>query len=74
MQNAGAIFLPAGGMRNGTKVDDNVCFYGNYWGRDLLPNDKSQAYYMTFGRDKAPVKGSYVLDAGFNVRLVRDAN
>ncbi len=69
MEAAGAVFLPAAGQRNGTRVDD-VGEFGRYWSSTIHEPIPYNAYEMFLsGRDIS----IYIVgrDEGLSVRLVR---
>lgn len=72
METAGAVFLPAAGMRNGTFVY-HVMGSGDYWTSTCLQNGGPQfgAYALYFGYDM--INSGNVVDRhyGHSVRLVR---
>jgi hypothetical protein len=68
MEQAGAVFLPVGGRRNGTSVD-HVQYCARYW--SSTPDGSYDAYYLYFYSDEAPI-GSDDRSYGRNVRLVKD--
>lgn len=74
METAGAVFLPAAGMRNGDLVY-HVMGSGDYWSSRCLQNAGSQygSYALYFGYEM--VRPDYVVDrnSGLSVRLVRTA-
>ena len=67
MEAAGAVFLPAAGYRNGTRV--NNAGFGHYWSSTPL---KDVAYYMIFSSYDLKATKFYNRNYGFSVRLVRD--
>lgn len=71
METAGAVFLPAAGMRNGDFVY-HVMSSGDYWTSKCLQNTGSQygSYALYFGYEI--VRPDYVVDrhSGLSVRLV----
>ena len=71
MEAAGAIFLPAAGIRNGTSVSV-VAAQGNYWSATCSSNN--QAHRLLFsGSDFAPYN-AHSRYLGCSVRLVKEAN
>ena len=66
MEAAGAVFLPAAGYRNGTRV--NNAGFGHYWSSTPLTD---VAYYMLFSSYDLRTK-FYHRNYGFSVRLVQD--
>ena len=69
LENAGAVFLPAAGYRDGTSVY-HAGFYGNYWSASY--SGFYGARYMRFGGSLNP-DDSTDRNNGFSVRLVRHA-
>ena len=70
MENAGCVFLPAAGSRNGTTVGGTVT-YGAYWLYEGELSDESSAHLYWFSETSAD-DGSSRRSAGHSVRLVRD--
>lgn len=69
MEAAGAVFLPAAGVRNGTGVND-VGSNGRYW--SATPYDAGHACYLDFdSNDFDPDYYSCIRYYGLSVRLVR---
>ncbi len=68
LESAGAVFLPAAGLRYGSFVY-NVQYYGNYW--SATENNSSYAYYLYFGSYEASM-GNDTRYFGHSVRLVKD--
>ncbi len=66
MEAAGAVFLPAAGYRNGTRV--NNAGFGHYWSSTPLTD---VAYLMLFSSYDLRTK-FYHRNYGFSVRLVQD--
>ena len=71
MEAAGAVFLPAAGVRWGTTVDF-VGIFGNYW--SSAPSNEDRAYYVSFSSSASSATNSYNRYSGFSVRSVRDNN
>ena len=71
MEEAGAIFLPAAGYRNGTSVS-SVGSYGLYW--SSTPNGTNLAYYLYFYSSDVNPASNLNRYYGYSVRLVCDAN
>ena len=69
MEAAGAVFLPAAGLRNGTELFNTK--YGNYWMRESYGDGDYQAYYFGFGGDGIGTWG-VTRRIGRSVRLVRE--
>ena len=67
MEAAGAVFLPAAGYRNGTRV--NNAGFGHYWSSTPL---KDVAYYMIFSSYDLKATKFYNRNYGFSVRPVQD--
>lgn len=88
MENAGCVFLPAAGERNGTEVVD-VGDYGSYWAKDSNSNPdlsdcgynlsfyKSGSYVDNEGQTQNFPAELHIVNllrhCGISVRLVRDA-
>lgn len=73
LEDAGAVFLPAGACRIGTKIDGEG-FYGTYWSStDMIRvgTDDNIAMYLYFYSDVSYVGGSFC-EYGLGVRLVKD--
>ena len=71
MEEAGAVFLPAGGLRSGTQIN-NAGSFGHYW------SSNSQGVYA-YTMYIAPPGGGFVVDyrrrdLGCSVRLIQDYN
>ncbi len=71
MEAAGAIFLPAAGIRNGTSVSV-VSAQGNYWSATCYSND--QAHRLLFSESDFAPYNAHSRYLGCSVRLVKDAN
>ena len=72
MESAGAVFLPAVGLRLGTGVD-YAGSEGYYWSSTPHNSMKSNAYYMRFNsQDVYTNSRSRNRNGGLSVRLVRD--
>lgn len=77
MENAGAILLPAAGIRSGTQVN-SLWNQGRYWSSTRCPiiGDEVHSYRahtLTFSdHDLLPIEG-FDIYKGFSVRLVMDA-
>lgn len=69
MEDAGAVFLPAAGCRNGLRTY-LVQSDGNYW--SATANSTTAASYMIFAANTARVLGAYQRFYGRSVRLVQD--
>ncbi len=70
MEEAGCVFLPAAGNRNGTSVN-NAGSYGYYWSSSPHGSNASAAYYVFFySGGLNPVNYNYRY-VGASVRLVR---
>lgn len=71
IEQHGAVFLPAAGIRSGTSIN-SAGNYGSYW--SAAQNNNNNAYGMTFSgsdlRPQYPLHRYY----GFSVRLVQDYN
>lgn len=72
MELAGAVFLPAAGMREGTKLL-HIMGSGNYWSSTCLIGSGTQygAYALYFGYGTMATDNVVDCCQGFNVRLVR---
>jgi hypothetical protein len=68
LQQHGAVFLPAAGIRNGTSVND-VGSYGLYWSASC--SNIKLAYYVYFGDEGLNANSYYSRYYGRSVRLVR---
>ena len=68
LESAGAVFLPAVGLRSGTRLKYVQC-NGDYW--SATEDDSSSAYYLYFYSDGAH-KGDSARSSGRSVRLVKD--
>lgn len=73
LQNAGAIFLPAGGMRTGTEVAE-IGAEGYYWTSTNKSNSTSWASYVYFKEGNVYYGSTYTqpMAYGYHVRLVAD--
>lgn len=69
MEAAGAVFLPAAGLRYGTRLYD-VGTYGDYW--SSTPGNEYYAFLMVFGDDFVNDDGISSRYGGYSVRLVQD--
>lgn len=70
MESAGAVFLPTGGYRNGSTVND-AGSYGYYWSSS--PFDMYYAYCVSFSSGTLNSKHDRGRRSGYSVRLVRVA-
>ena len=68
MEDAGAVFLPAAGYRNGTSVLSTGS-YGYYW--SSTQDDSNYAYILSFGTSNLYPQGHDRRSRGFSVRLVQ---
>ena len=68
LESAGAVFLPAAGMRYGSNVS-NVQDYGGYW--SATESNSNFAYFLYFYSDVANMYYDY-RSSGPSVRLVKD--
>ena len=68
LESAGAVFLPAAGLRDGSDVK-LVQYYGYYW--SATEGSDYRAFYLYFGSDRADV-GYRGRSNGRSVRLVKD--
>ena len=68
LESAGAVFLPAVGLRSGTRLKYVQC-NGDYW--SSTEDDSSSAYYLYFYSDGTH-KGDSARSSGRSVRLVKD--
>lgn len=73
LQNAGAVFLPAGGMRTGTEVND-AGTHGYYWSSTNKSSSTSYAVYVLFQEGNVYYGSTYSqpMCYGYHVRLVAD--
>ena len=69
MESAGAVFLPAAGVCNGSNVV-SVGYVGNYW--SSTPYNEGSAYAMRFSTNDLRAPGNGARDLGFSVRPVLD--
>lgn len=69
LEAAGAVFLPAAGRRNGSKVN-YVQYYGFYWSATEF--NSGSAYCLRFDSGAASMLLSYGRIHGKSVRLVKD--
>lgn len=70
MEAAGAVFMPAAGMRKNAKVS-HVGDEGHYWLNNLDAQDANKADYVIISDNSVSVQ-SQSTDYGFSVRLVKD--
>ena len=70
MEDAGCVFLPAAGFRNGTSVND-ISMLGNYWSTNSF---NREAFYLYFNSSYLDPSYNYYQYYGRSVRLVRYAN
>lgn len=68
MEDAGAIFLPCAGTRNGTEIF-GTNFWGRYW--SSTPYESNYGYFLFFSASYMYVE-HYTRHAGLSVRLVKD--
>jgi|GEM_PF-1695824 len=71
MENAGAVFLPAAGVREGTDIYQ-VNLYGWYWASTPNETDGGKAYYLWFDKSSQGVT-EYNRWKSKSVRLVTEA-
>ena len=71
MENAGAVFLPAGGYRSGTTVTGATTI-GYYWSSTSDPSDATKAHGMSFSASGVPSVSAQDRSNGYAVRLVRE--
>ena len=71
MEAAGAVFLPAAGLRDGTTVY-YVGDYGYYW--SSTANNDARAYSLRFYNNVMNPAGYSNRSSGFSVRLVQNLN
>lgn len=71
MEAAGCVFLPAGGIRHETTIDDS--FKGSYWSTSSDPSNAGKAYSLYFNKGHVTPDSSNVRNGGYSVRLVTDA-
>lgn len=69
MEAAGAVFLPAAGIRRGTEIFNTL--YGNYWLRESDKDNDYYAFYFGFGGSGIGTWG-ITRRLGRSVRLVRE--
>ena len=69
LENAGAIFLPGAGLRNGCSISVIGC--GNYWSTDCYDSDNAYALGICFSENWLTTNRS-TRNKGRSVRLVRD--
>ena len=70
MEQAGAVFLPASGFREGTNVG-SIGYSGNYWSSTEY-GDIINAYSVYFRFNRLNPQDHYNRDGGQSVRLVKD--
>ena len=74
MENAGAVFLPAAGVREGEELwmdgDYNVGALGYYWSSSCY--DRYQAYLLRFTNEVLRSSMEYQKYVGCSVRLIQD--
>ena len=71
MKDAGAVFLPATGYRDGNMIND--CYtVGAYWTASYDNNDR--AFHFEFSSSNVALNNRYQRHCGLSVRLVRDAD
>ena len=72
METAGAVFLPAAGVRGGTSVY-SVGIDGHYWSSTPYSSNVSYACSLYFGSGNVgPAGYDYLRILGFSVRLVQN--
>ena len=71
-ENAGAVFLPITGNRQGSSFGGSIA--GFYWISTRHSGDKAKCLYFTKSVSPSSVLTNYDLFRGHAVRLVRDAN
>lgn len=71
MEEAGAIFLPAAGYRNGTSVSSEGS-YGSYWSSTPNDTNTNYAYYLIFYSSDMNPASNLNRYYGYSVRLVQD--
>ena len=69
LESAGAVFLPAAGMRWGTSIS-SVHGYGFYWSATRY--DSGRAFDLVFDPTEAYMSNNHYRDTGRSVRLVKD--
>ena len=70
MEDAGAVFLPAAGSRNGTSMGD-VGTYGYYWSSSYYSSNKAYGVLFRSG-GLYPSHSNYYRSSGHSVRLCAD--
>ena len=71
MKDAGAVFLPATGYRDGNMIND--CYtVGAYWTASYDNDDR--AFHFEFSSSNVALNNRYQRHCGLSVRLVRDAD
>ena len=73
LEQAGAVFLPAAGLRYGTSVS-LVGSYGNYWSSSINDYDGEGYQWYFYDYYAGSVNDRNDIYEGFSVRLVRDVN
>ena len=68
LEAAGCVFLPATGLRNGTKIDE-VGSVGNYWSGTYMNGDR--VYNIRFDGSSLKLENDGDRQNGFPVRLVK---
>lgn len=71
MESAGAVFLPAAGIRDGSDVS-NSGSQGNYWSSTAATG--GMAHRLLFSADDFAPSNSHACHLGCSVRLVKEAN
>ena len=69
MADAGAVFLPCAGWRNGKSTTETL-WYGDYW--SVSSGEESAAYFLRFRGDILNPQYGYNRYRGRSIRLVKD--
>ena len=70
LENAGAVFLPAAGYRNGTTTGNTAGVGGYYWTASSTYGNYTAACYLYFSDSYFYINDNWARYFGFSVRLV----
>jgi len=70
LENAGAVFLPAAGYRNGTTTGNTAGVGGYYWTASTTYGNYTAACYLYFSDSYFYINDNWARYFGFSVRLV----